>query len=133
MARLVRRYAQDPAHLKARRVEQAAIQKVREYIFENHVHNIRLKDLAQYADVSPFHLNRAFTQQVGMPPHAFQIQVRIANAKKLLTSGQPAASVASMTGFADQSHFTRHFKRLTKITPGEYARTARTFNTKTRT
>lgn len=133
LARLVKRYAEDPPDLRVGRVEQVAIKKAREFIFENYVHNIRLKELARYADVSPFHLNRAFTHQIGMPPHAFQIQVRIATAKKLLRNGLPPASVASMTGFADQSHFIRHFKRLTKITPGEYAKTARTFNTKTST
>jgi AraC-like DNA-binding protein len=133
LAKLVRRYAEDPPDLRSRRIEHVAIKKVREYILENHVHKIRLKELARHADVSPFHLNRAFTHQIGMPPHAFQIQVRIANAKKLLRNGLPPARVASMTGFADQSHFIRHFKRLTKITPGEYAKTARTFNTKTST
>ncbi|HEX6190450.1 MAG TPA: AraC family transcriptional regulator [Pyrinomonadaceae bacterium] len=131
--KLVGRHAQDPFELTARRIEQVAVKKVREYIFDNHARNIRLKELARYADVSPFHLNHAFTRQIGMPPHAFQIQVRIANAKKLLRNGLSPASVASTTGFADQSHFIRHFKRLTKITPGDYVKTARTFNTKLNT
>jgi AraC family transcriptional regulator len=65
-----------------------------------------------------------------MPPHAFQTQVRIAHAKKLMRTGLPLADVAALTGFADQSHFIRHFKHLMKITPGEYLNNqARTFYT----
>lgn len=129
LRKLIRRYAQDRPELTVERIEQTAIKKTREYIIENHFRNIHLKELARYANVSPFHLNRAFTHQIGMPPHAFHIQVRIASAKKLLRNGFSPSYVASITGFADQSHFIRHFKRLTKITPGEYSKTARTFNT----
>jgi AraC-like DNA-binding protein len=55
-----------------------------------------------------------------MPPHAFQTQARIARAKTLLRQGRAISEVARLTGFADQSHLTRHFKRLVKLTPGEY-------------
>jgi len=55
-----------------------------------------------------------------MPPHAFQTQVRIARAKNLLREGHSISHVATMTGFVDQSHLTRHFKRLVKLTPGQY-------------
>jgi AraC-like DNA-binding protein len=70
--------------------------------------------------LSPFHLNRLFCREIGMPPHAFQTQVRIARAKTLLRQGLPITGVAMQTGFADQSHLTRHFKRLLKLTPGQY-------------
>jgi AraC-like DNA-binding protein len=129
LAKLVSRYAQDRLDQRWRKTGQPVIKKITDYIIENHVDNIRLKELASYANLSSFHLTRAFTRQIGMPPHAFHIQVRIGNAKKLLRNGFSPAHVAAMTGFADQSHFIRHFKRLTKITPGEYAKTARTFNT----
>jgi transcriptional regulator GlxA family with amidase domain len=56
-----------------------------------------------------------------MPPHAYQIQVRLLRAKKLLRSGRHPADVAYATGFADQSHFSRHFKRLMGLTPARYA------------
>jgi AraC-like DNA-binding protein len=129
LAKLVSRYAQSRVDLGVQKTEQPVIKKITDYIVENHVDNIQLKELASYANLSPFHLTRAFTRQIGMPPHAFHLQVRIGNAKKLLRNGFSPAHVAAMTGFADQSHFNRHFKRLTKITPGEYSKTARTFNT----
>ena len=55
-----------------------------------------------------------------MPPHAFQTQVRIAKAKKLIRDGLSLSFIAARMGFADQSHFIGHFRRLLKITPGEY-------------
>jgi AraC-like DNA-binding protein len=70
-------------------------------------------------------LTRVFTKEIGMPPHAFQTQVRISEAKKLIRAGWPLSTVAAMTGFADQSHFIRHFKRLLKITPGEYLKNSK--------
>jgi AraC-like DNA-binding protein len=129
LTKLVSRYAQDRLEQRVLKTERSVIKKITDYIVENHVENIRLKDLASCANLSPFHLTRAFTRQVGMPPHAFHLQVRIGHAKRLLRNGYSPSRVAATTGFADQSHFIRHFKRLTKITPGEYSKTARTFNT----
>jgi len=56
-----------------------------------------------------------------MPPHAYQTQLRVLRAKALLRAGQPAARVAASTGFFDQSHLSRHFRWLVKLTPGRYA------------
>jgi AraC-like DNA-binding protein len=57
---------------------------------------------------------------MGMPPHAFQTQLRITRAKEMLRRGWPISRVALEAGFADQSHLTRHFKRLLQVTPGQY-------------
>jgi len=56
-----------------------------------------------------------------MPPHAYLNQVRLAKAKRLITEGMPLAIVAVEVGFADQSHFTRHFLKTYGVTPSEYA------------
>lgn len=130
LTRLVTRYAQAKYPSQAAGREHKAVVKIRDYIFEGHARNISLKELSQLVDLSAFHLTRVFAKQIGMPPHAFQTQVRIARAKELLKKGMSLSSVAVSTGFADQSHFNRHFKRLMKITPGAYLKTARTFNTK---
>jgi AraC-like DNA-binding protein len=58
---------------------------------------------------------------VGVPPHAYQIQLRIARARHLLALGMPPSAVAAEVGFHDQSHFIRHFKRVLHVTPGEFA------------
>jgi AraC-like DNA-binding protein len=129
LSKLVTRYAQKRPELRPPGNEHSAVRTAREFIVAHHDRNISLGDLACLVNLSPFHLNRVFTKEIGMPPHAFQTQLRVAAAKKLIQNGLPLASVAATTGFADQSHFIRHFKRLMKITPGEYLKTAKTFNT----
>lgn len=62
-----------------------------------------------------------------MPPHAYQINVRLDRAKDLLLRGWPISEVAREAGFYDQSHFTRYFKRLVGVTPGSYAKDSKIF------
>ncbi len=64
---------------------------------------------------------RVFCKQVGLPPHAYLVQTRVARAKVLLSMRLPIAQVAADTGFTDQSHLNRHFKRIVGVTPRQYA------------
>ena len=57
-----------------------------------------------------------------MPPHAYHLQLRIDRAKRLLAAGSAPARVANDSGFVDQSHLTRHFRKWVGVTPGAYAR-----------
>lgn len=120
LTKLVNRYAQEKMKIKQFGKEHKAVRQVQDYIVANFDKNLSLKKLSKLVNLSQFHLNRVFSEEVGMPPHAFQTQVRIAKAKELIRSGFSLSEVALATGFADQSHFNRHFKRLMKITPGEY-------------
>lgn len=120
MAQLIRRHAADKPILPTARVEPQAIRQVRDYLEAHYAENISLNHLAQLANFSPFYLNRVFRQMMGLPPYAYLTQIRITNAKKLLTLGEPIAQVALETGFVDQSHFSRHFKRFVGVTPGQY-------------
>lgn len=122
LALLITRYS-DPRRPGLRAgSEREAVKRVREYLTEHYAQNLSLSELARIANLSPFHLNRVFRHEVGMPPHAFQTQARIVQAKKLLRLGCPISRVAAQTGFADQSHFSRHFKRLMIIPPARYQR-----------
>jgi AraC-like DNA-binding protein len=126
LARLVARHARvRPHRAAARGGERAAVGRVRDYVAAHHERNITLGELSRVANLSPFHLTRVFAKEVGMPPHAFQTQVRVARAKRLIRRGLPLSLVAAATGFADQSHLIRHFKRLMKITPGEYSKNSK--------
>jgi AraC-like DNA-binding protein len=118
---LVRRHARTPDVCESLTGPRQAVQVARAYLEDNHAANVSLLELEQVAALSAFHLARLFQQEVGMPPHAYQIQVRIAHAKRLLLRGLPVSRVASETGFFDLSHFTRHFKRLVGVAPGRYA------------
>jgi AraC-like DNA-binding protein len=84
--------------------------------------NVDLETLAKRAGLSRFQALRAFKHRYGLPPHAYQLALRIGHARKLLRAGAAAADVAARCGFADQSHFTRHFKRINGVTPAQYAR-----------
>jgi AraC-like DNA-binding protein len=81
-----------------------------------------LHDLSRVAGLSRFGLVHAFTREVGLSPHAYQVHVRVERARVLLKQGCSPATVATTMGFADQSHFTRHFKRILQVTPSQYAK-----------
>jgi len=99
-----------------------AISRVREYI-DNHVNeNISLQQLAVLAELNPHYLTRLFQRHAGLPPHAYQLMKRIQLAKQLMRLGVGLADVAADTGFTDQSHLHRHFKKMMGITPGRYLR-----------
>ncbi len=100
--------------------EHVAIKRTKEYISDYYSENITLDRLAQISGLSPYHLLRAFRQAVGLPPHEYLVNVRIEHARTLLTKGHSIAQAAYETGFADQSHLTRHFKRSLGVTPGQY-------------
>jgi AraC-like DNA-binding protein len=112
-----------------------AIKRARDYLEAHHAEPVRLDDLARIARLSRFHLLRQFNRDVGLPPHAYLLQLRIGRAKDLLSRGVPAGQVAHDVGFADQSHMHRYFKRFVGVTPGCYAsgmtlpRKARSFKT----
>ncbi|MEL6380999.1 MAG: AraC family transcriptional regulator [Cyanobacteria bacterium J06626_18] len=100
--------------------ESRIVQRIRDYIEAFYAHNPSLTELAELAQMKPLRLLRMFRKEMGLPPHAYLLQVRIHHAKAQLAQGQSIAEVAIATGFADQSHFTRHFKRFVGVTPGQY-------------
>lgn len=121
LARLILRYADDHPRSRPFAKDHMSIQRVRTYIEENYAENISLEQLAVIAQLSPFHLLRLFRDQMSLPPHAYQIQIRIMHAKQMLRMGLPCIDTATALGFADQSHFTKHFKRFVGVPPGLYS------------
>jgi AraC-like DNA-binding protein len=97
------------------------VARAKEYLLDNLTANVSLSDLSRVATLSPYHLNREFGAEVGLPPHAFHIQARIDRAKRLIAEGRPVGEVAQATGFFDQSHLRRHFLRIVGVTPTVYA------------
>ena len=83
--------------------------------------DIDLQTLAQRAGLSRFQALRAFKRRYGLPPHAYQLCMRVQQAKGMLRGGAAQADVAAHCGFVDQSHFIRHFKRIVGVTPSRYA------------
>jgi AraC-like DNA-binding protein len=100
--------------------EPTIVKQVRDYLQDNYAENVSLNQLSKIVDRTPAYLVRVFSAEVGLPPHVYQTQVRIARAKTLLMQGYGIADVAQATGFADHAHFSRQFKRLNGITPKIY-------------
>lgn len=119
---LVYRHAIRSSRTDVQRSGGRAVQTIREYLDAHACDDVSLADLADLAQMSPFHLARSFRVHVGIPPHAYAISVRISRAKNMLALGMPSSRVASETGFADQAHFIRHFKRIVGSTPARYVR-----------
>ena len=97
------------------------VKLLRDYIKSRYAENISLTELSSLANLSSFHLLRVFREQVGVPPHEYQIHIRINEARNLLRNGHSIAEAAIKVGFFDQSHFSRNFKRVTGMTPGYYS------------
>lgn len=83
-----------------------------------------LEDLATELGVHPTHIVRAFRREYGIAPHQYLTGRRVDRARRMLLAGQSAADVAVAVGFHDQSHLTRHFRRVLGVTPGAFARSA---------
>lgn len=98
----------------------AVIESVRSHLRDHVADPVRLDDLARLAGRSRCHLLRMFQQATGLPPHAYQTQLRVEAAKDLLAAGHAISHVAAETGFSDQSHFSRVFRDLTGATPRQY-------------
>lgn len=99
-----------------------------EYIEEHLDASPTLEQMAAVAHLSPYHFARQFKAATGLPPHEYVITRRVERGKQLLQGGADIslAEVAAQAGFSDQSQFSRHFKRLLGITPGQFRMSART-------
>lgn len=103
-----------------RRQAQSQLKRAKELILDQLADNITLASMAETSGLSPYHLIRSFKQAYGQTPHAFQLDQRINRGKQLLKQGQTIVDVALQLGFADQSHFQRHFKNRHALTPKVY-------------
>jgi AraC-like DNA-binding protein len=120
MAQLIARHAEGYHNLNGVHSSQHAVYRAKEYLETHFTKNISLTELAKISNLSHYHFVRVFRDIVGLPPHAYLTQIRVERAKTLLAQAWPIAHVATETGFVDQSHLTRHFKRIVGVTPGQY-------------
>lgn len=84
-----------------------------------------LDDMAEAAHLDKHHLIRKFKKRYGLPPNLFLLQSRVRRARKLMAHPATLTEMALASGFFDQSHFIRHFKRLHLMSPGKYRRALR--------
>ena len=96
-----------------------------EVMRESYTGHVTLADLAAAAGLTQFQLIGLFRKGVGMTPHAYLTQIRLASARAALRRAMPIAEAAVQAGFYDQAALTRMFKRCYGITPLQFARAAR--------
>ena len=122
---ILRRYANVifPEYCAYGRLSPAQSRLIVQYVKENIEQNISLEDLAGLTHLTVFSLIRKFQNEFNCSPHAFVVQQRIENAKRLLArQDMPLKVVAASSGFSDQSHMTRLFRKFFNTTPAEYRR-----------
>jgi AraC-like DNA-binding protein len=102
--------------------DDPAVRAALEYLHDEMTRNITLDELATASGVSKYQLVRRFNAAVGVPPHTYQVALRVNLARRLLERGERATDVAGLAGFVDQSHLNRHFRRRLGMSPARYAR-----------
>jgi len=89
--------------------------------------SLTMSDLAESLGVHPSHLARGFRLHYGTTVGEMLRDLRVAYARQRLESSAPLQAIACDAGFADQSHFTRTFRRSTGMTPAQYRRALLSF------
>ena len=83
-------------------------------------HTVRSQELEAITGLSSFALARHFRACLGTSPYRYLMLRRLDRARQLLQSGASLAEAAASSGFADQSHMTRQFKRAYGVAPGRW-------------
>lgn len=98
----------------------AQLRRVGDHLSDRLDQRVSVGDLAALVGLSESWFARAFKQTTGVPPHRWQLRLRVDRARDLLANGAPLAEIAAQTGFADQAHLTRSFRSLTGTTPAAW-------------
>jgi len=120
LSTLLVRYAQTSPASARLATDDNRVALMQERLTGDLVEPVTLAEVAKAAGLSPFHAARLFTQTTGLPPHAWRNQMRLQRALAPLRAGSSVTDVAAASGFTDQSHFTRHFRRMFGVPPGQW-------------
>jgi AraC-like DNA-binding protein len=117
----------DPSRRPARlgSVDAAAVDRARAKLDGEFAGEVSAADLEALSGLDRFALARQFRARVGTSPHRYLVARRVGSARALLLRGVPLAQAALASGFADQSHLTRHFRRVFGLPPGRFRRLVR--------
>nr|WP_092716491.1 AraC family transcriptional regulator [Rhizobium multihospitium] len=96
------------------------VKTARDYLEAHVTRGVRSQELERVTGLDRFALARHFRAAFATSPHRFLLMRRLQQAKAMIGAGEPIAEVAAATGFADQSHLSRHFKKAFGIAPGAW-------------
>jgi AraC-like DNA-binding protein len=125
LRQVVQRHAGEDAPMPKGDRAARAIRRVQSHLQRHATECVALDELAALACVSKSYLVRTFHRAVGLPPHSYQVQLRIARAARLIAMGASLSRAAFDAGFSDQSHLSRKFKSAYGLTPLGFARGVR--------
>ena len=94
--------------------------KIKKYLKANIENDISLQDISKYMKLSTIHILRVFKKEFGLPIHSYILNEKVHLAKELLSQNMSISEVAQSSGFFDQSHLNKSFKRVFQLTPKEY-------------
>ncbi|MBB3655409.1 AraC-like DNA-binding protein [Rhizobium sp. BK650] len=96
------------------------VRVARDYLEAHALRSVRSGELENITGLDRFTLSRHFRAAFATSPHRYMLMRRLQQAKALMGEGEGFADVAAATGFADQAHFIRHFKKAYGVTPGRW-------------
>jgi AraC-like DNA-binding protein len=111
----------DEASITRARTDLA--RQARAFLDANLRRTVTLEELAEEMHVSPFYVDRVFREVIGVPPHVYQLQTRVKRAAETLVKTGSILEASYYFGFADQSHFSRIFKKNVGVSPGRFLKT----------
>ncbi|MFI5891426.1 AraC family transcriptional regulator [Actinoplanes sp. NPDC051513] len=91
--------------------------QLRDLLEQRVVPGLSLQEAAGLLHFHPAYLVRSFTAEFGMSPHKYLVSRRVDVARRLILAGRPLSLVATESGFYDQPHLVRHFKRILGVSP----------------
>lgn len=106
----------------ASKPDRPLARRLRERLHDTYTEKVDLDAAARDLGVSKPHLIRTFTAEVGLPPYEYLTHLRIERTRQLIAAGVGLADAAVTVGYSDQAQMHRHFRRITRVTPGAYAR-----------
>lgn len=115
------RHADAPGTVSGRKYDHAAIRRACDYLQSRSDRQISSGELENVSGLDRFTLARQFRMSLGTSPHRYLVMRRLEKARAMIGSGRSLVDIALETGFSDQAHFTRHFKRTHGMTPGRWA------------
>lgn len=114
------RQAGQPARSAGKTAWRAAA-LARDYLRENADRPVRSDELEAVTGIDRYALSRHFRATYATSPHRFLLMRRLEGARRAIAAGEPLADIAAASGFSDQSHFNRHFKKAFGLTPGRWS------------
>lgn len=113
----------DPQNSRHSSSKKQNLQNLKEYLDRCYMNRITLDDLADRFFINKFYLTRIFKEQFGISINSYLLQTRITHAKRLLRfTDKTIEAIGSECGIDDANYFSRMFRKVEGISPGEFRR-----------